>query len=233
MKELIYFFAVIVTAYGIGRIILGLFIKPDSRCEDFIFSCGLGLAFLAYSVLAVGSAGLLRQEILMPIFILCGGIAICPFYAFLRRVPWKTYPYRFRMLKISDKFFLAVAVFIGLICLAGAKAPVTGNDALAYHLFHPKIFVREQRIFAIPFTRESMWPYLTEMLFTFAICLKAPSLATLLHYLFGLLSVLAVYGFSRRFISPKPALLSAALFYSAPGIFMQSVYAYVDLSQCF
>jgi hypothetical protein len=136
-------------------------------------------------------------------------------------------------LSLFDKFLALILALIVLACFIGALAPVTGNDALAYHLFHPKLFVQQQRIGYIQFSRESMWPYLSEMLYTLAICLKVPSLATFFHYFFGVLSMLAVFTFTRRFILNRAALLCAVLFYSAPGIFMQSVYAYVDLVQCF
>jgi len=112
-------------------------------------------------------------------------------------------------------------------------APAIGNDTLAYHFQHPKIFIQEHRIGYIPFTRESMWPYLMEMLFTLGLILKSAAVAKMLHLIFGVLTALAVFSFTSRFFSKKYALLAATLFYSAPGIFMQSTYAYTDLATCF
>jgi 4-amino-4-deoxy-L-arabinose transferase-like glycosyltransferase len=71
------------------------------------------------------------------------------------------------------------------------------------------------------------------MLFTLGLIFKSVALAKLFHYFFGILSIAAVFSFTRRFFSRKEALFATTFFVSAPGIFMQMVYSYVDLTQCF
>jgi hypothetical protein len=234
MIELLYFIPIVLISYGVGKTFLQLFVKKsESGLEDFVFSSGLGLGVMAYVVYVVGSLrALYRINVIIIIFV-CAIIALYPVIRFFKQFSLKKTFQSFYEFSLFEKFLFAVIVFMPSICLFGALAPEIGNDALAYHLFHPKIFIQNHKIGYIPFTRESLWPYLTEMLFTLGLILKSAPLAKLFHYFFGILSAAAVFSFVRRFFSRREALLSTALFYSAPGIFMQSVYAYIDLAQCF
>ncbi len=234
MIELILFSAIICISYGIGKLFINLLIKKtDNLIEDFVFSTGLGLGIIGYLVYILGSAGFLFLNYTVAILSICAILAFDPFLKFVRRINYGNIAKSIVDLSGFEKFLILIITAISVTCFFGAKAPEIGNDALAYHLYHPKIFIQNHQIGYIPFTRESLWPYFTEMLFTLGLIFKSVSLAKMFHFAFGILSMLAVYSFVRRFFSKKEALLASALFYSAPGIFMQSVYAYVDLSLCF
>jgi len=224
----------IFTAYGLGKQILNLFIKKlDSLLEDFILSCGLGLALFGYIVYIIGSFGFLYQKYILLALFLCFLIASYPAYKFIFGLKYRVVFNTIKNLDLFDKFLATVILFIPFVCLFGALAPEIGNDTLSYHLYHPKIFIENHKIGYIPFTRESLWPYLTEMLFTIGLILKSVTVAKLFHYFFGILSAAAVFSFTRKFFSNKTAFLATALFISAPGIFMQMTYSYIDLAQCF
>ena len=213
---------------------LNLFLKEGySLGEDFIFSSALGLGVLAYLVYAIGSAGLLFPSWVMALIFLLAAIALGPCWKFIRRLSELNFLKAFVELSGFDKILLFIMLLIGGFCLFGALTPEIGNDALAYHIFIPKIFIAQHKISSIPFTRESLWPSLTQMLFTIGLIFKSHPLAKLFHYYFTVLSAAAVFSFTRRFFSKAEAFLATALFCSAPGIFMQSTYAYVDLALCF
>lgn len=231
---LLYGAGFICIAYGIGSIVLRLFANNiNNTLEEFICSIGLGLAVLGYSVYITGSLGYLYTFniiIMIAVYVL---ISIKPVWRLLSRVPWGRIPGDIVRLGLFDKFLLALIIFVPFICLFGVSAPAIGNDALVYHLYHPKVFIQNHTIGHIPFTRESLWPYLTEMLFTLGLMIQGAELAKFFHWLFGVLSVVAVFSFVNNFFSKRQGLLAAALFCLAPGIFMQSVYAYIDLALCF
>lgn len=234
MNNILVFISIVFIAYGIGKVALRLFVKqPENVLEDFIFSLGLGLALLGYAVYLIGSSGLLYPRYIFTALFIFGIIAICPVYKFLRSFSI------FRFLSVisgiskTEKCLIWIIVFIPFLCFFGVIAPAIGNDALAYHLYHPKIFIQNHHIGFIPFTRESLWPYLGQMLFTIGLLFKSVTIAKLFHYFFGILTILSIFSFTRRFFSRKEALLSAALFALAPGIFTQMTYAYVDLAQGF
>ena len=234
MTSVLYFLIIIIVSYGLGKRLLDFLLRdPGSRVEDFVFSTGLGLGIIGYAVYAIGSMGFLYLHYVLAVLIVCGILAISPAIKYF---------YRFKHLGIKDfvfglslfeKMLLAVLIVIPVVCLFGVLSPEIGNDALSYHIYHPKVFIENHKIGYISFSRESLWPYLTEMFFTIGLLFKSVTMAKMFHYFFGILSALSVFAFARRFFGKKEALLSSALFYSAPGIFMQSVYSYIDLSLCF
>ncbi len=233
MSDFVLLILISFIAYGVGDFIARSMKIRSSRLENFVFSTGLGLGIIAYIVFILGQAGLVYFKIL--IITLCVLFAL--FFKNILLLIKDLYSY-VKNIKIGDwslfdKILLAVLTLAFVFSLAGALAPPIGNDALAYHLIHPKIFIKTHSVSFIPYTRESLWPYLTEMLFTLGMLLENSILAKLFHYLFGVLAAIAVYCFARRFVNRKAGLLSAALFYLSPGIFMQASYAYVDLSLCF
>lgn len=234
MMELSIFLLIVLIAYGLGKPVLNLLkINGTTVTEEFVFSTAIGLGVLAYSIYAIGSVSFLYKNVIIGLLLLSGIIAVPFLYNLASRVKWFEAIHSLKALSAFDIFLLVVIIVIAVACLFGASAPEVGNDALAYHLYHPKIFIENHKIGYIPFTRESLWPYLTEMLFTIGLILKSVTIAKLFNYLFGVLSVAAVYSFTKRFFSKREALLASALFYSAPGILMQSVYSYVDLSLSF
>lgn len=234
MRGFLYLILITFVAYGIGKFFLKFIIKElRYKLSDFVFSTGLGLALLGYLVYAIGSSGLLYQKYILATLFICALVAAYPFYKFISSISWNGIFNEISNLCRIEKFFLVILLSIFFICLFGAAAPEIGNDALAYHIYHPKVFIQNHKIGYIPFTRESLWPYLAEMLFTLGLIFKSIALTKMFHLLFGVLSALAVFSFTHRFFSRREALLATVLFYSAPGIFMQSVYAYVDLALCF
>jgi hypothetical protein len=234
MRDIFFFFIIALSAYGIGSNIVRLFMKEaQNHLENFVFSTGLGLALFGYIVYIIGSFGFLYQRYIVIALFVCALTALYPAYKLFRGFKYLNIARQLINLSIFEKFLTGVLVLIPVMCLLGAMAPEIGNDTLAYHLYHPKVFIENHKIGYIPFTRESLWPYLAEMLFTIGCIFKSVSIAKLFHYFFGILSTLAVFSFTRRYFSKKEALLAATLFISAPGIFMQMTYSYIDLAQCF
>ncbi|MDD3088324.1 MAG: glycosyltransferase family 39 protein [Candidatus Omnitrophica bacterium] len=234
MKDILLFTLIVFMAYGLGRRALSLFAKEtESLLEDIVFSSAIGFALLGYLVYGIGSLGFLYKGPVLILFVVCAFAAAGPFCRLVRRL---TFPRSFNWLSgegTFDRFLLGILIFIPVLSLFGAMAPEIGNDALAYHLDHSKIFAGRHSIGFIPFTRESLWPYFGQMFFTAGLLLESVTAAKLSHYFFGILLILSVFSFTRRFFSKKKALLAAALLASSPGIFTQMTYAYVDLTQGF
>lgn len=234
MTDLLIFLIIIIVTYGIGRPFFGLLIKnAKNNLEGFVFSTGIGLGILGYTVYIVGSLGFLYPGIMIAVLSAYAVFSLPSFVRLLRDIEWNKIMDVIARSTFFEKFLFSIIIIIPSICIFGAVAPEIGCDTLSYHIYHPKIFVQRHSVGYIPFTRESLWPYLTQMLFTLGLIFKSVPIAKLFHFFFGILSVFSVYFITRRLSDRKTALFAAALVYSAPGIFMQSVYSYVDLSLCF
>lgn len=123
-------------------------------------------------------------------------------------------------------------VFVNLI---GALGPELSFDALWYHLTIPKIFLDNHKIFHIPgnLLYYSDLPKGIEMFYVSALSIANEISAKLIHFSFGIFSLVALYKLSRKFLSQELSLLSCVIFYSNLVVGWQSTTAYIDLGRTF
>ena len=131
------------------------------------------------------------------------------------------------------KLMVACVVVAAVLNLAGALAPPFEYDELEYHLGALADYQRAGRIVFLPHNFYSNLPQLTEMLYLLAMTMTSDIAAKLLHWLFGLLGAMAVYGVARRLWSRSAGLMAAALFYCTPFVQDLSQTARVDLATAF
>jgi hypothetical protein len=201
------------------------FVEKLSHAEVFLFSSAAGFGLLTLLLLVIGVVGLVRLEWVIGTLVLLAVIG--------------RWPQDIRPGSAPSGLSAATAIlwiWMGVL-LAGswiqALAPPIGTDALSYHLHHPKLFIEAQRLFFIPRARESLWPYLTEMLFMIGLMIQGTTLAQLFHWIFYPLTAAAVYAFALRFYGRREALMAAVFFLLCPMGFAQSGHCYVDLSLAF
>lgn len=194
--------------------------------ETSLFGTALGILFLSLTVLALGSFKVLTR---MNVW-----IVVCVFLALSltdrpRRTPFHTALDYFR----KNRGLGAMVAAILFLAMLQTLLPPTANDALAYHLEHPKEFILYHETIYLPFTRDSLWPYQTEMLFTLGLLLQGTTLAQLFHWVFFPLVTFAVYYAGARFLGAEAARWGAFVLALTPAVFAQSGQAYVDLALAF
>ncbi len=219
-------------AWGAGLLVLRRLVPSGfaTEGERAVFASALGLGIVAYAVLIAGSAGFLFRPVLATVLMVFLALSRREWMANARGL-WAEKSAAFRAVGTPLAVF---AVLTGgaavLLALAGALAPATGQDELCYHLTQPKNFVREHRIYAVPYSVNSLWPYLTQMLYTLGLLFRGAALAKLFHFFFYLTVAGAVGTFLTRFSTKRTAVLGALTFLLTPALYIQAAYAYVDAS---
>lgn len=213
---------ILLAAIGMGRKILNtLHCDWADNTEALVFSTALGFGLLAYLVFGLGSLGLLKSWV----FVWVIGVI----FALTCRDWSSVFPGVFVLpssnLRKMIGFFCVLAAIFSLM---GALAPATGQDELCYHLMQPANYVRAGRIYEVPFSTNSLWPYLMEMLFTLGILLNGAELAKFFHFAMYLVAGGAIYCFVKRFGRPKDAFWGLVIYSLTPATFIQSAFAYVD-----
>lgn len=122
-----------------------------------------------------------------------------------------------------------------LVNFIGALGPELAFDALWYHLTIPKIYLINHGVVHIPggLLYYSDMPKLTEMLYTASLSFGNEILSKIIHFSFGILSLIALYKLSRKFFSVSMSIAASAIFYSNLVVGWQSTIAYVDLARTF
>lgn len=130
---------------------------------------------------------------------------------------------------------LSIVVLQGIINLIGALGPELGFDALWYHLTIPKIYLENHSIFYIPggLLYYSAMPRLAEMLYIAGLSFGTEIFPKLIHFSFGILSLIVLYKLSRKFLTKTFSLIVLVLFYSNLVVGWMSITAYVDLVRTF
>jgi hypothetical protein len=125
---------------------------------------------------------------------------------------------------------------LGVCTFVAALAPPAGLewDSLSYHLAAPKVYLLKGRIEYLPWDHHSNFPFLLQMLYLLLLGVGSIASAKLCHWLCGMLLVLSVHTFAKRFlvahhgenIAPVAALITAAV----PIFLWEATTAYVDLA---
>ena len=131
------------------------------------------------------------------------------------------------------RLIIACIAVAAMLNLAGAMAPPFEYDELEYHLGALADYQRAGRIAFLPHDFYSNMPQLTEMLYLLAMTTTSDIAAKLLHWLFGVLGALAVYGVAQRLWSRRVGLMAAALYYCTPFVQDLSQTARIDLATAF
>jgi len=213
-----------------GRVLVRMVGGDSVRGAELnLFGAAVGLGALSYAVLTVGLAGLLRTSVLVAltaaIFLAARKEHIPMAGDVMRAVQ--------RALKLSavDRWCLLGCLVAVLLMLLGALAPPSGNDwdGLSYHLAAPKLYLREGRIFFIPYDHHTNFPFTVEMLYTVGLAVANPGAARTFHTLMGVLCGCGAALLWRRRAGERMMAVPALLFLSAPLVSWCGTVAYNDL----
>lgn len=191
------------------------------------------LGIYSYLVLALGLVGQLTR---LPVFIVTSVFVLFAAVYVKKNV-------RFTLPKIDkeakkDKvvwIFLIILLIQVLVNLIGALSPELSFDALWYHLTSAKLYVQNHQIFFIP--GNLLWPantpHLVDMLYAVILLFSNEILAKFLHFLFGILTAVALFNLARRYFSLRISLAGVVTFYTMLIVGWQSTTAYVELGRTF
>ena len=198
----------------------------------FMFMPAIVIGIYSYIIFGLGLLGILYKGYLT-LATLVFVSAVFYFYKNKLKVPKLNSVFIKRDLLFA--IGLLVLVLQGIINLIGVLGPELGFDALWYHLTIPKIFLQNHSIFYIPggLFYYSAMPKLTEMLYVAGLTFGNEIAAKLIHFFFGILSLVALYSLSRKFLSKIFSLLAIVLFYSNLVVGWMSITAYIDLARTF
>lgn len=226
---LLYLLILLACAGAGARLLRGLRANDCTLAEELPFAAALGLGALAYLTLAAGLAGALRPWVLGGLLVALAVVGGKEMVRIMRAFPGacrKVAPWRLPVLPLA--VFLLVAFLLTLI---GALAPAGDSDydSLVYHLTIPKLYLRAGGIHPLPWLTHSNFPFTLEMLYTVGLALHGQTLAKLFHWSCGWLTVLAIFGFARRWWRGRAGWLGAAIFAAIPLVLWQMTTAYVEL----
>ena len=105
-----------------------------------------------------------------------------------------------------------------------------GSDALAYHLYFPKLWLHAGRPVDLPWEVTSLYPFTWELLYGVALALNGPVAAKLLHFSTLIVAAVVVYELSGRYARSANPWMAVAFFITMPTVMWEATTAYIDLA---
>lgn len=202
-------------------------LRFESASESFVMRSLMGLGTMGTLLLIFGLCGLFYPVVLWMVF----GLGV------ILGIPWKG---RVRIPRTGGflvgsrgAFSLLLAILsLGVVVLTFFRLnlPVITADELSYHLYLPKIFLLKHWVFYWPYHVNSVFPLLTEMLYSWGVSLSQSLAMKGVHFLFGLILSAAVYAISRRVLNGRSREWASLLFLSVPVVGHQMALANNDLA---
>jgi hypothetical protein len=215
-----------ILSYGIGRRLTQR-IRFDSAAEQIAFCTTLGLGFLSYLILLIGTLGLLHRWLISAVmgvvFLLCAS-------AWIELYRGVSSAYKERVwVRWKPIIFILLTILIISPVLLLPLYPPTAFDSTMYHLPYAKIYTQENRIVFTPYLRYAVSPQINEMLFTLAIRLYDGVAAQLIQFLMMGVLTTGLFAFGRRHFSQRVGIWATAIFLSNPLVLWSGTSAYIDI----
>ena len=218
--------ALVSLAGGLGRRIFGPLCAASSL-ERLALHTATGLGMLGLGVLAVGLAGLLRSwlawlALVIGLFGLRGEIG-----GWLAE--WRSLGETYRESGLLGRLVSGLTLVLIGLALFQALAPPIKWDALVYHLELPRQYLAAGRIAHLYDNLFLGLPQLAEVLYTWAIGLRADTTAAVLGWAVGVVMLVGVSGFAGRLLGPRAAVLAPAILLSGATIARSLAWSYADV----
>ncbi|MDO8621282.1 MAG: glycosyltransferase family 39 protein [Candidatus Levybacteria bacterium] len=201
---------------------------------SIMFTIAVSIGIYSYLIFTLGLLGLLYRESVIIFSLLYAAVVVL---AYKRKII-----YTLKLIRIGKTpnvnfgfVLITLIVSLALVNLIGAFGPELGFDALWYHLTLPKIYLVNHDILHIPggLLYYSSMPKLTEMIYVGALSFGNELVVKLVHFSFGIISLIALYNLSRNFLNKTYSLITVLIFYSNLVVAWQSTTAYIDLARTF
>ena len=134
-----------------------------------------------------------------------------------------------RMARVGRGLVWLLIVTVLLLILISALGPEIEWDAVVVHLFAAKTYEQGHGLRPVLDVPQTFFPKHVTMLFTFGMLLHNETTAKLIHYLLGVLTLIAAYGFGCRVFSRDVALISAGILISSPLFVWEMRTAHTEL----
>jgi hypothetical protein len=202
-------------------------IEFANGAEEIAFSLFLGTGVVGLSLLGLGLLGLLRP---WAVLILLAGYLIASHRSWIRL--YTVVRTGLQALTLTRETKVVSAIFIALVLLLVLRAatPPNAADEMIYHLPVTKQYVDAGRIYPSFDNSLGNFPFLIHMVY--AVCLMANSdiAARVFSCFLALATALALYGFARRYLTRRVAVVSMFAFFAAGMVVEVSTTTRIDVS---
>jgi hypothetical protein len=195
-----------------------------------MFAIAILIGLYSYLIFFLGLSGFLYKEVINIVTLFFIVLFILFFY--------KHKKFNINLNLFKNKLIIVFSILLllqGIINLIGVMSPELSFDALWYHLTLPKLYLLNHAVYNIPggLLYYSVMPKLSEMLYIGGLSLGNENAVKAIHFSFGVLTTIAIFIVTRKFLPILFAFIAAAIFYANIVVAWESTTAYIDLIRAF
>ncbi len=219
--SLLAFIWIFILGWVLGKKIVGLILKQHnlSWLEVGMLSIALGYGVYSFFILALSITGLLYPVVVYSVLILFSLMFLQDILRLFKEIFYQIKNFSFFIKSTPNSILVTVLISLMLIVMLVnfiyAVAPEIEYDGLSYHLTLPKIYIAYHHIINLP---DIHYARNIEMLYALGMIIGGQIAAKLISYSFGILIVLSIICFTKRFFSFETAIIAASLFYILPYV---------------
>ena len=225
---------VTVACTGVGlQVLPRLGFRFGSWSETLVFSTGAGLVLLIWALIPLGFLGWLYPAVawtLLASFLVAGAPRLWRF----RPRPWRALFLWAAYVSWPIKVLLLLGLFYALGYLLSGLYPSLDGDSLHGYLILPREYASQHALVVVDYAYGYYYPQNAQLLSTLGFLLQGEALAvTLVSFVTGLLSGVAVYSLGRSYFGREAGIIGAVAFYGMFAFGFVSGSAKVDLAWAF
>lgn len=216
-------------ALGYGRMILrALNLVPESIWAETSFAFALGLGAISLGLLLLGLARGLHS------FLILGLLAASALFTLREWLGWaRTLAATVKArvpLSRAEKFLLVGLLLLMLPVFLATLTLPTDNDALAYHLAAPQLFLREQVIVPSFDNVGVNYPIALDLIYLFGLAASSVIAAQLMHWFCALAITVGIYALLAARVSRRAGLLACVMYWCSSVVGMEASTPIIDLA---
>ena len=182
-----------------------------------MFTLAVSLGILSYTLMGLGLVGWLNKTAIYAVLV--SWLLVIGYWY---RAGIKNFKFQIK----NSWLWILLAIQV-LVNFVGVLGPELGFDALWYHTTIPKLWLIQHKItFLGGDLYYSGLPKLIDMLYVYP-------WSQLIHFGFGMLTLVVIYKLARKYLNNTYSLLACIIFYSNLVVGWQSITAYIDLGRTF
>ena len=125
-----------------------------------------------------------------------------------------------------------LGIFIIFYILPYSLLPEIGEDALRCHLYIPKLYIQNHKIFNVDnFSSYSNMPFNIQMIYTLGLLVEGEIVAKLINFALGLTIIAAIFSFCKRYFNARMGVIASLIFYITPSVYNNSITANTDIGE--
>lgn len=212
LPEILFFIIITLSCIGLGSLFLRILNLETGILERIVFSTSIGLIIISIFTTISGFFGLLNRWVFISFLLISFLISILS----LINISKEINGLQIFKVNFNESIFLILTIFLIFLAFLFSLSPPIFYDSLEFHIGVPNYYILKGKITYMDGNVFSNTPLFLQMIYLFAMLIQSELLTTLLTFLMGILLLLSLLSFGKKFLFSHLSFLPSIILLSLP-----------------